>query len=373
MATEHLRAARKLRPLIDRNAARVDGAPMASESVDALVQAGLFGIMTPRELGGLELPLLDVLDIVAEVAWADGSSAWCLMAGASTAGYFGAYCPDEFVRKAFAAGIPLVAGQLFPNGTVVHDSGGYRITGKYQFGSGINHSDWAAVGALTTPFDNSGEQAEMISAMMPIDRAEIKGNWEVLGLQATASYDYDVTDVRVAKSATFKLLTPTRHRGGVVYELGVLPLTAIAHAAFAIGVVRRALDELVIIARSKHRMGASSSLAESDYFLNELGTLEGRFRAAEAWVRESITAMERNILETGAGDPILANAVRQATVHVTQDGADIVRGAYRLAGTSALRKGPIERCFRDIHAGSQHFFASPAPTMDFARDLMAAR
>jgi alkylation response protein AidB-like acyl-CoA dehydrogenase len=373
MPTEHLRTARELRPLIDRNAARVDGAPMSRESVDALANAGLFGIMTPRELGGLELPLLEVLDIVAEVAWADGSSAWCLMAGASTAGYFGAYCPDDFVKEAFASGIPLVAGQLFPNGTAADDGDGdgYRITGKYQFGSGINHSSWAAVGALTTPFDNAGEQAEMISAMMPIDRAEIKGNWEVLGLQATASYDYDVTDVRVAKSATFKLLTPTRYRGGVMYELGVLPLTAVAHAAFAIGVVRRALDELVSIARSKHRMGASSSLADSDYFLNELGTLEGRFRAAEAWVRESIAAMERNILETGAGDPTLANAVRQATVHVTQDGADIVRGAYRLAGTSALRRGPLERCFRDIHAGSQHFFASPAPTMDFARDLMA--
>ena len=63
---------------------------------------------------------------------------------------------------------------------------------------------------------------------------------------------------------------------------------------------------------------------------------------------------------------------RQATVHVTQEAADIVRQAYLLAGTSALREGPLQRCFRDIHAGSQHFFASPASTLDFARDLMAA-
>jgi hypothetical protein len=64
--------------------------------------------------------------------------------------------------------------------------------------------------------------------------------------------------------------------------------------------------------------------------------------------------------------------VRQATVHVTQEGADIVRQAYLLAGTTALRDGPLQRCFRDIHAGSQHFFASPASTLDYARDRMAA-
>ena len=193
----------------------------------------------------------------------------------------------------------------------------------------------------------------------------------MLGLQATASYDYDVTDVYVPKSATFKLLAPTRHRGGPIYELGVLPLTAVGHAGFAIGVVRRALDELVAIARSKHRMGAASGLADSEYFLHALGTLEGRFRAAEAWVRQSFARLERSVTDTATCDPVRANEARQATVHVTQDGADIVQDAYRLAGTSALRKGPLERCFRDIHAGSQHFFASPTPTLDFARDVMA--
>jgi alkylation response protein AidB-like acyl-CoA dehydrogenase len=77
-------------------------------------------------------------------------------------------------------------------------------------------------------------------------------------------------------------------------------------------------------------------------------------------------------METGRLDLELNNAVRQATVHVTQEGADIVRQAYLLAGTTALRDGPLQRCFRDIHAGSQHFFASPASTLDYARDLVSA-
>ncbi len=82
--------------------------------------------------------------------------------------------------------------------------------------------------------------------------------------------------------------------------------------------------------------------------------------------------MEQNVVETGKLDAMAGNEARQATVHVTQEGADIVRQAYLLAGTTALRDGPLQRCFRDIHAGSQHFFASPASTLDYARNLMAA-
>jgi alkylation response protein AidB-like acyl-CoA dehydrogenase len=58
-------------------------------------------------------------------------------------------------------------------------------------------------------------------------------------------------------------------------------------------------------------------------------------------------------------------------VHVNQRGSDIAREAYLLAGTSALRDGPLQRCFRDLHAGAQHFFASDAASIDWARGLLA--
>jgi hypothetical protein len=66
----------------------------------------------------------------------------------------------------------------------------------------------------------------------------------------------------------------------------------------------------------------------------------------------------------------MVNRLRAVTVHVTHDGADIVRECYLLAGTTALRRGPLERCFRDIHAGTQHFFASPAGPIELGRDLI---
>jgi hypothetical protein len=62
---------------------------------------------------------------------------------------------------------------------------------------------------------------------------------------------------------------------------------------------------------------------------------------------------------------------RQSTVFATQDGAAVVRDAYLLAGTDALRDGPLQRCFRDIHAGTQHFFAGDFATIEAGKALLA--
>jgi alkylation response protein AidB-like acyl-CoA dehydrogenase len=367
-----LAAARELRSTIDANAAKAGNEPVPVETVQALQQAGLFGAMAPRELGGAELPLLGAIDVFAEVARADGSAGWCLMAGASAVAYFGAYGGDEFTETLFADGVPLVAGQFAPNGVGVPEADGYRLTGNYQFGSGLHYADWVGAGFLVQPPEGSDAPARYLFGVVPKDQVELRGNWDVLGLGATASWDYGIRGAFVPEGATFLFAAPTRRRGGRVYELGVIAQTAAGHAAFAIGVTRRALDELRTLAKTKVRMGAGAFLKDDERFLHSLGTLESRFASACAWVCEAFGRIERMVLESGRLDPVENNQVRQATVHVTQEGADIVRQAYLLAGTTALRDCPLQRCFRDIHAGSQHFFASPASTLDYARDLMGA-
>jgi alkylation response protein AidB-like acyl-CoA dehydrogenase len=371
-ATPLLAAARQLRKQLDADAAKAGDAPVPAESVEALRHADLFGAMAPRALGGAELPLVDAIDVFAEVARADGSTGWCLMAGASAAAYFGAYGGDDFVARMFAGGVPLVAGQFAPNGSGTPVAGGYRVSGDYQFGSGLHYAEWVGAGFLVPAPEGPDAPARYLFGVVPRAEVHPRGKWDALGLAATASWDYAVRDAFVPEGATFLFAAPTRRRGGRVYELGVIAQTAAGHAGFAAGVVRRALDELEVLARTKVRMGSGSFLKDDPRFLQAFGTLESRLRSALAWVRESFGALERSVQETGRFDRLEHDAVRQATVHLTQEGADIVRQAYLLAGTTALRAGPLQRCFRDIHAGSQHFFASPASTLDWARELLAA-
>jgi alkylation response protein AidB-like acyl-CoA dehydrogenase len=372
--SRELAAARALRGCIDANAREAGRLPVPKETIDELRKAGLFGVMTPRELGGSELPLLDAIDVFEEVARADGSAGWCLMAGASAVSYFGAYGGDSFVETLFAEGadgVPLVAGQFAPNGTGVKESGGYRISGSYHFGSGIHYAEWVGAGFLVQPPEGSDAPAEFRFGLVPKDQVELRGNWDVLGLQSTASFDYAIDGVLTPEDASFLFATPTRRRGGPIFELGVMVLTAAGHAGFALGLARRSLDELMTLAKTKVRMGATHFLKDSERFLVALGELESRYQSSRAWVRETFAAAEQTAIQTSCVDPLESTRVRQATVHATSEAVAVVHQAYLLAGTSALREGALQRCFRDIHAGSQHFFASPASTLEFAGNLMS--
>lgn len=372
MSDSVLDIARDLRTTLDANAAKATGSALCEESVAALVSAGLFGIMTPEEVGGCEQSINDAIDVFAEISRADGSTGWCLMAGASTIAYFGAYAEDAFVEEVFADGVPLAAGQFAPKGIGTPDGDGYRLNGGYQFGSGISYAEWVGAGFLVPPKEGSDAPAEFLFTIVPRSEVNVQGNWDVLGLVNTASYDYELKEVYTPKAGTFLFAAPTRRRGSKLFEIGVIGLTAAGHAGFAIGVARRALDELRSIAKTKVRMGAVSFLKDSESYLLSLGSLESRLEGARAWVRTAFADIEQYVHAHGRVDPVKNNVVRQATVFVTQEAADIVRQAYLLAGTTGLRDGVLQRCFRDIHAGSQHFFASPASTLDFARNLMDA-
>ncbi|MBL8776376.1 MAG: acyl-CoA dehydrogenase family protein [Acidimicrobiales bacterium] len=371
MTTTPLDAARELFEVLDTNAATTPpGEPMAKASLDAIEAAGLYGPMVPKAVGGLELPLADVVDVYEEISRADGSTGWCYFAADVAAAFFGAYLPDAGADEVFADGVPVVAGQFAPNGTAVVEGDELVLSGDYQFGSGIAHAAWAGAGMLTVEAD--GGDSSYLMGCLPVEAIELKGNWDVLGLQATASYDYTVREQRLPRHRTFDFFAPVVHRGSAMHALGVLPLTAAGHAGWALGVTRRVLDEVLAKAKDTTRMGAATSLADSERFLFEYAGLEGRYRAGRAWVREVCEEAEAESARGGAVSALTANLVREACRQVNQGGAEIARQAYLLAGTKGLRAGPIERGFRDLHAGAQHFFASPSAAVDLTRSLLDA-
>ena len=374
MHSDHLQLARDQFDMIDDAAAAFgpDGS-VARSTMDHLVDVGLYGLMVPEAVGGQELPLADLVDVYEELSRADGSTGWVHFACDLTAAYFGAYLPDAGVAEVFADGVPFMAGQFAPNGTAVPagDDGAWSLTGAYQFGSGIAISDWAGGGMLATP--EGADAPEFLFGCFPTSSVELRGNWDVLGLRATASYDYVVDELEVPATHTFDFFAPTVRRGGPMYRLGILPLAAAGHAGWALGVTRRMLDELKAAANTV-RMGASSSLADSDHFLIEYAELESRYLAGKAWVRQVLTEAEAVAAKGSDDQPVddaTANLVRQACVQVNRGGAAIAEQAYLLAGTRALRDGVMQRCHRDLHAGSQHYFASHAASIDFARTTLA--
>ncbi|HYT38308.1 MAG TPA: acyl-CoA dehydrogenase family protein, partial [Acidimicrobiia bacterium] len=116
---------------------------LADDTVSALRASGLFATLLPRDVGGLEADPVTAIEVIAELSRADGSAGWTLMAGMVTNALAAAYFGDDAVDAMFGAGTDVVcAGQIAPRGEAHPDGDGYRIRGRFGFGSGARHADW---------------------------------------------------------------------------------------------------------------------------------------------------------------------------------------------------------------------------------------
>ena len=346
--------------------------------VEAFHETGLFGLMVPKELGGEEADLPTVLAVYEEVSRADGSAGWTLLANATTSSFAGAYLGPVAVAEMFGGDrIPVAAGQFSPRGTAVRAADGagdeFVVSGRYSFGSGSAHSPWIGGGAFELrdgEFVAAPSGLPMIRAyFVPRDRVEFLDNWDVMGLAGTGSYDYEVPEQTIHEDFTFDLINAEPQRGGPVYRLGVLGLTAAGHAAFALGVGRRGIEELTRIVQTKHRLGADP-LRDQQVFRHDYAMHDAALLAARAFVFESFAAAQ-DVLD--AGDDLTAvqrQRLRQATTYATRVATDAVRFAYTAAGTDALRPGPLQRCFRDLHASTQHLMVDNNTLTDTTRVLL---
>ena len=360
--SDPLAAARALTPLIEAEADATESARTLSPAVvAAFVDSGLFGLLVPKVLGGSEADAPTTLAVFEELTRADPSTGWTFLANTSTSGFAGAFCGDAAVATMFPAGqVVTHAGMLGPRGQSVPEPGGYRVSGRFSFGSGSGHADWIGAGTIVTgrdgPVIGAHGLPELRVVFLPRDKVEFLDNWDVLGLQGTGSFDYEVKDRFVAEGFTFPLLSPTIHRGGDVYRLGVLGLTSIGHCAFALGVARRALEEAARIAPGKVRMSAMTPVTEDRLFQYDFASQEAAFRSARAYAYE-VFGLAASVAATGVNpDEELQHRLRQVTTYATRVAADLVRAAYGWLGTDGIRPSVIQRLLRDIQTASQHIF-----------------
>jgi alkylation response protein AidB-like acyl-CoA dehydrogenase len=374
-----LAQAQGLADLIGEEAERSEAdATLSPVVVEAFHETGLFGLMVPKELGGEEADLPTVISVYEEVCRADGSAGWSLLANATTSAFAGAYTGPTAVAAMFdGARVPVAAGQFSPRGTAVRTDEGagdhFVVAGRYSFGSGSAHSPWIGGGAfelLDGEFVAAPSGLPMIRAyFVPRDRVEFLDNWDVMGLAGTGSYDYEVPEQTVHEDFTFDLITAEPRRGGPVYHLGVLGLTAAGHAAFALGVGRRGMEELTRIVQTKHRLGAEP-LRDQQLFRHDYAIHDAALLAARAFVYESFAAVQ-DVLEAGDDPtPVQRQRLRQATTYATRVATDAVRFAYTAAGTDALRPGVLQRCFRDLHAATQHLVVDNNTLTETTRVLL---
>jgi alkylation response protein AidB-like acyl-CoA dehydrogenase len=336
---------------------------LADAVVDALHREGLFGMWVPRTVpGGAELDPVASLQVIENLSYGDPSAGWVLMAAALAIGTGAAYLSDAAVSDLFGKSrLPVIAGQGTRPGTATPKAGGFMLTGSWSFASGIKHSTHIhTLGVI----EGTGEPRIFV---LPVEKATLIDNWDVLGLRATGSIDYRTDSVFVPEGYTHPALTDAPQRGGNLYKIGVIGFAIMCHSSWACGIGRRVLDELAKNVRGK--IGRSGTLATSEAFHQQYAKAEGTYRSARALVYEAWGDV-RSTLERGDRLSTRQHTlIRLAMAHATWSAHEVAMFAYASAGTMALRSGTLQRLFRDMHAGIQHVTSAPPVFQAIGRDL----
>jgi indole-3-acetate monooxygenase len=356
--------AKRLVPLIDENADYADEhGQLAPAVIEAFHRDGMFTMWVPKELGGSELNPLDSLEVLSITSYADASAGWVQMAACLSIGTGAAYLGDSAIAEMFTADhYPVIAGQGTRPGSAVPTDGGYLLSGSWSFASGLKHGSHIHTLAI---IETTGEPRIFV---VPVEKAELlNDSWDVMGLRGTGSIDYNIDSVFVPEDYCHFAFTEVPKRGGGLYNIGIIAFAEICHSGWALGVGRRLLDELTEQVTAK--TGRPGAQADSDAFQRDFAKAEGTYRAARAFVFEAWTDATETISRGDALSVRQNTLIRLALGHVTSSLLDIANFVYLAGGTTALRRGTIQRLVRDVHAGTQHVTSGPGMWQSCGREL----
>jgi alkylation response protein AidB-like acyl-CoA dehydrogenase len=163
------------------------------ETIQALVDAGIFKVCIPRRYGGWEMNTRAMLDVGAAVAEHDGATAWVVNL-TNICSWLASLFPLKTQDEVFGADPDTrISGVLAPSATATKVAGGFRVTGKWYYNSGGWHAQWAVLGVPIV--NDAGEMVDQGLALIPIADLEREDTWFVAGMKASGSICLVAQDV----------------------------------------------------------------------------------------------------------------------------------------------------------------------------------
>jgi alkylation response protein AidB-like acyl-CoA dehydrogenase len=351
--------------LIPEARRRADAAEKArgvpAETMASLRKAGLFRAFVPRAYGGDERTLSEVLDAMTDLAAGCPSTAWV---GALFAMHNIAACwlEKRGQDEIFGDGPDvLVASSVAPMGTLVPTDGGFRLTGKWSFSSGVEHASWIIVGATLKP-DSAGAPPDYVFCFVRASDVSLIDDWHVAGLRATGSKSVELEGVLVPRQRVVLMKTVQDgtapglaiHRQPF-YRLPWYPVFICAFPAAGLGTAIAMLDGFrdYIGSRVDGFSGVAFKTAAGS--AQRMAEAAAQIDAARLLFRRDVAALDRaaqedRALRPGESERIMYDAPFIMDV-CSRAAAELFRGS---GGKILYESNPLQRHFRDIHAMTQH-------------------
>ncbi len=338
------------------------------ETVQDFLDAGFFRIVQPRRFGGYEFDLPTMVRCMIEVSRGCGSSGWVLSLTSAHTWWAAQYEP-EAQNELFADEGDLRFPLIFaPTGRAAPVSGGYELTGEWNYASGCDLSNWLAVNAIVPDPSGGKAPSDLVVCLIHQDDYEIIDNWNVMGLRGTGSKQAAVNSLFVPKRRALSLfdLDKSPAPGRVLHENPFYggpasPIFYAEIAAVAVGIALGAIDfftERAQIKSSAFRPG--EKLFESPAIQRRLAQATAELDTAEAMLlAEAQAYMDLVNQRVPNGETITFEERARMQLqlqHVVEMSARVVDTLFIAGGSSAINEGePMQRCFRDISALRTHY------------------
>jgi 3-hydroxy-9,10-secoandrosta-1,3,5(10)-triene-9,17-dione monooxygenase len=326
-------------------------------TVADLQSLNFVGAAVPEKFGGLGLDMDAVFQATRELARGCGSTAWvagnCALHNVMV-GFF----PVEAQQECWMGGpIPPFVGNGFNSSRATCETapGGYRLSGQWDFGSGIMHSDWNSVAASV--------DGDLKLFLIPKEDYEILDTWHTSGLRGTGSHDVVSRDIFVPEHravALSEILAGTAegasHHSGTFFRVPLISYVSGGVVSTLFGLALAALE--LFEERSRTAVGGLSGVVGSTRPENatnvaksaaQLDAAQLLFWADFDEMRDSATSGTELSMDDRA-------RFRRDFAYCGDLCAEVVNRLYGASGAHTLQvDNPMNRVFRDTNAGCHHY------------------
>jgi alkylation response protein AidB-like acyl-CoA dehydrogenase len=357
--TGYLDAIEKLAPLVEAHRACFDRDRRLPDPVfRALAEAGLFRLWLPAAMGGPELSPAEFMRVVEAASAMDGSVGWIVANGGGMSRIAG-YLSEPVTREWFTDPCAFIVSATGAVGSAEPVAGGYRVTGRWPFGSGASHG--TRFMGLAAVRDGRNDSQPPICCYFARENVTIHDTWHVSGLRGTGSSDFEVNDAFVPAEHTHGLIAPVPTQPGIIYRIPGLSIFPWSIAGTPLGIASGAMAAFTKQAtRSKTRLGTTMRLQDREIVQSAVGRAEAIVGAARAFLTEAMTEL-LVALDDDSDRLMRARArLRIACAYAAEGSTSIVQMLTTEAGASAIfESNGLERAGRDIHAAVKHVAMSP--------------
>lgn len=323
---------------------------------EALRDTGMFRVSWWKSYGGFELDPLAQMDVFEDLSRINGSVGWIGTFGALT-GLIAAMLDPAAISDLFPSPDLTAAGQYAPMGRAEKVPGGFKVTGRWSFGSGCRHAHVMHSGCVVfengSPLRLANGQPEIRQVSFLKDKCEIlPDSWDTIGMRGTGSYDYAVKDLFVPYEHSFSYFDPPR-RDAPHYAFPGLFL--FSHLPIPLGIARGAIDSFVTLSAQKRLSPGGRFLREDNGVQEIVAEAEAALAAARSYAYNVVGSVWETLCRKGTLSQRQRTHFRLALIYVTRVCKDVVTSMFDAAASAAIHRGnPLDQQLRDILTVCQH-------------------